>query len=454
VIILLIIFTSNVKKIWYGEFIEDLKPRLKETRYSLYLIRKSPLVVVGILIIIFMVSIALLAPFLATYEGEERVWADTSPVTGGLPPGAPSNDLRKNNEILKPQTTQDIELYPQTINGSFEITEENVETGEPPRVFFGAEVIDTGVDQIPVTIFIAIYEIDLETFETLSESQREQYIVETANATTKVTQYLVLEADPTTYVYVIWFDASQKTNTWSVNIRIILTYKTFYPDHIWGTDNYGGDIYSRVLWGAQEDLRIAISVVIVAVSVGAVIGAASGYFGGVLDELVMRITDIFFAFPGLVLAMAIVMALGERNLSNISVALMITWWPTYARLVRGQVLAEREKLYIEAARSVGATDTRILLVHILPNTIQPLIVQATMDIGSVLLVAAGLAFIGFGPPVGTPEWGLMISSGQDYLLIAPWMTLYPGLAILVTALAFNLVGDGIRDIMDPKLRRR
>ncbi|MHA2144915.1 MAG: ABC transporter permease, partial [Candidatus Thorarchaeota archaeon] len=191
-----------------------------------------------------------------------------------------------------------------------------------------------------------------------------------------------------------------------------------------------------------------------AVSIGAVIGAASGYFGGKLDELVMRITDIFFAFPGLVLAMAIVMALGVRSLGTISIALMITWWPTYARLVRGQVLSEREKLYIEAARSSGASDTRILFSHILPNTIQPVIVQATMDIGSVLLVAAGLAFIGFGPPIGTAEWGMMIARGQEFILSAPWMTLYPGLAILVTALAFNLVGDGIRDIMDPKLRRR
>jgi peptide/nickel transport system permease protein len=168
----------------------------------------------------------------------------------------------------------------------------------------------------------------------------------------------------------------------------------------------------------------------------------------------MRVTDVFFAFPGLILAMAIVMALGERSLDNISLALMITWWPTYARLVRGQVLSEREKLYVEAARSVGASDSRILLFHIIPNTIQPLIVQATMDTGGVLLTAAGLAYIGFGPPAGAAEWGLMISKGQEYLISYPWMSMYPGLAILVTALGFNLVGDGIRDILDPKLRRR
>ena len=453
-VLIISLFTSNVKQYWYREFIEDMKPRLKETRYSLYLIRKSPLVVIGILIIIFMTSIALLAPFIATYDGEERVWADTSPITGGLAPGSPSNDLKKTNEPLIPQTSQDIELYPELITGELDITKENVETGEPPRIFFGAEVVSTGYDEELVIIHIAMYEIDLETFDSLSTSQREPYLVEEANATNKVTQYISLTNTETTYVYAIWFVANQKTDIWSVNIRVILQFTSFYPDHIWGTDNYGQDIYSRVIWGAQEDLRIAISVVIVGVTVGSLIGAASGYFGGKFDELVMRITDIFFAFPGLVLAMAIVMALGERNLANISIALMVTWWPTYARLVRGQVLTEREKLYIEAARSVGATDTRILLVHILPNTVQPLIVQATMDIGSVLLVAAGLAYIGFGPPVGTPEWGLMIATGQDYILIAPWMTLYPGIAILVTAIAFNLVGDGIRDILDPKLRRR
>ena len=226
------------------------------------------------------------------------------------------------------------------------------------------------------------------------------------------------------------------------------------PRHIWGTDDVGGDVYSRILWASQTDLRIAMQVVAVAVILGTIIGASSGYYGGKLDEIVMRITDVFFAFPGLILAMAIVMALGERNLDNISFALMITWWPTYARLVRGQVLSEREKLYVEASRSVGASDSRILFFHIIPNTIQPLIVQSTMDIGSVLLTAAGLSYIGFGAAAGSAEWGLMISQGQNYLLFAPWMSLYPGIAILLSALAFNLVGDGIRDVLDPKLRRR
>jgi peptide/nickel transport system permease protein len=290
----------------------------------------------------------------------------------------------------------------------------------------------------------------------MTPSQRLNYLYDSVSVVnTNLLQYIELPDEVGQYVWELQVDFDgTKTGEWSANTRVVLRFYDNYPVHIWGTDNYGGDIYSRIIWGAQEDLKIALSVVAVALSIGAVIGAASGYYGGKLDELVMRITDIFFAFPGLVLAMAIVMALGVRSLETISIALMITWWPTYARLVRGQVLSEREKLYIEAARSSGASDTRILFSHILPNTIQPVIVQATMDIGSVLLVAAGLAFIGFGPPIGTAEWGMMIARGQNYILSAPWMTLYPGLAILVTALAFNLVGDGIRDILDPKLRRR
>ncbi|MHA2119207.1 MAG: ABC transporter permease, partial [Candidatus Thorarchaeota archaeon] len=158
-------------------------------------------------------------------------------------------------------------------------------------------------------------------------------------------------------------------------------------------------------------------------------------------------------FPGLILAMAIVAALGARSLDNIAVALMVVWWPGYARLVRGQVLLEREKLYVEAARSVGASDFRILVTHMLPNTIQPMIVSATLDLGGVLLTAAGLSFIGFGAEAGSAEWGLMIAQGQEHFQMF-WLVFFPGMAILLASLAFNLIGDGVRDILDPKLRRR
>lgn len=448
---LILMFTPSVRYFWFEEFQEDTKPRIKETRFTLHLIRKSPLVVVGILIISFMVGVAISAPWIATYDGEEMVFADAR-----LPPGSQSNEIKQNylyfiqNMQFNPDIMPDKDYHQELI-----ITQQYLETGVTPEMFIGVSDLITGSDAVSVNVTFRIYSLTLQEYTPMTPTQRLSHLYANVSVVDEnLLRYIELPNEEGVYVWELQFVATQKTTAWTANTRVVLSYSSIYPIHIWGTDNYGGDVYSRIIWGAQEDLRIALSVVLVALSAGAVIGAASGYFGGKFDELVMRVTDIFFAFPGLVLAMAIVMAIGVRSLGTISIALMVTWWPTYARLVRGQVLSEREKLYIEAARSSGASDTRILFSHILPNTIQPVIVQATMDIGSVLLVAAGLAFIGFGPPIGTAEWGMMIARGQNYILSSPWMTLYPGLAILVTALAFNLVGDGIRDIMDPKLRRR
>jgi len=447
---LLLMFLPGVRYYWFAEFVEDTRPRVKETRFTLHLIRKSPLVVAGIIIITFMTGIALAAPWITTYAGDEMVFDDVR-----LPPGSPSADIKQIYQYLFDEKTHNPDVMPDYLYQEIEVTEDNLVTVEIPELFIGVSELTTGTDAVSVNITFRVYSLDLETYDSMTPSQRLSHLYANASVVdASLLEYFQLPDEEGTFVWELQFIAAQKTSTWSCYTRVVLAYFTFYPDHIWGTDNYGGDIYSRIIWGAQEDLRIALSVVLVALAFGAVIGASSGYYGGKLDELVMRVTDIFFAFPGLVLAMAIVMAIGVRSLGTISIALMITWWPTYARLVRGQVLSEREKLYIEAARSSGASDTRILFSHILPNTIQPVIVQATMDFGSVLLVAAGLSFIGFGPPVGTAEWGMMIARGQDFILSSPWMTLYPGLAILVTALAFNLVGDGIRDIMDPKLRRR
>lgn len=453
---LVLIFIPSVRILWFEEFVEDTKPRIKETRFTLHLVRKSPLVVVGILIIVFMVGVAFTAPWIATYEGTAMVFEDAR-----LPPGAESNTIKLNFAYALDDMQFNPDIMPNYYYDEVAITEDHLKTVEIPRMFIGVSDMNTGFDAVSVNITFRIYNLNVTEYDAMTESERLSYlyaddsvISNTSVNRDNLLRYINLNNETGVYVWELQFTASQKTTEWSVNTRVGISYYSIYPIHIWGTDNYGGDIYSRIIWGAQEDLKISLSVVAVAVTIGAVVGAVSGYYGGKFDELVMRVTDIFFAFPGLVLAMAIVMALGTRSLETISIALMITWWPTYARLVRAQVLTEREKLYIEASRSSGASDTRILVSHILPNTIQPVIVQATMDIGSVLLVAAGLAFIGFGPPVGTAEWGMMIAVGQDYILSSPWMTLYPGLAILVTALAFNLVGDGIRDIMDPKLRRR
>jgi peptide/nickel transport system permease protein len=219
-----------------------------------------------------------------------------------------------------------------------------------------------------------------------------------------------------------------------------------------GTDTTGGDIYSRVMWAARLDLSIALTVVASAIMIGSVLGAVSGFMGRAFDEALMRVTDVFLAFPALILAMAVAAALG-RNLTNLTIALMVVWWPTYARLIRGQVLAEKERLYVDAAKAVGAGPVRIIFRHVLPNSIFPVIVQATLDMGGVILTAAGLSFIGFGAGAGVAEWGLMIADGRSYLFQSPWIATFPGLAILFSSLGLNLIGDGLRDVLDPRLRR-
>lgn len=222
-------------------------------------------------------------------------------------------------------------------------------------------------------------------------------------------------------------------------------------EHIFGTDHYGRDIFSRMLVGSRLTLGVSLSAVIVGAALGTVLGLLAGYYGGIIETLVMRGSDVLFSFPDILLAIAIVAILGP-GIINVLIAVMVFTIPSFARIMRSATLAVKGSLYVEVAQSLGCKDGRLLFVHIFPGTIQSLIVNFTMRIGSAIMAAASLSFLGFGANVTEPEWGAMLSQGRNYIGIASHMVYFPGLVIFVTVLAFNLFGDGLRDTLDPKIK--
>ena len=223
------------------------------------------------------------------------------------------------------------------------------------------------------------------------------------------------------------------------------------PSHLLGTDELGRDLFSRVLWGARVSLPVAFVAVAVGLVAGGVIGLISGYFGGVFDLLLMRLIDALLAFPALILAIAIVAALGP-DLRNAMIAIGIVAIPVYARLVRALVLQLKQMEFIAATRSLGATPMRIILRHLIPNLLNPVIVQVSLSAGFAILAEATLSFLGLGAQVPTPDWGQMINTGATFLANDPWLAIVPGAAISVTVFSFNLLGDSLRDALDPRLR--
>jgi peptide/nickel transport system permease protein len=219
--------------------------------------------------------------------------------------------------------------------------------------------------------------------------------------------------------------------------------------HLFGPDQVGRDVFSRVVYGARISPVIALVVLLLACAAGIPLGVAAGYFGGATDEVIMRVTDVFLAFPSLLLALAFVAVL-PASLTVVTIAIAITWWPWYARLIRGQAASVAGRPYVEACRALGIPRWRILLRHVLPNSVTPLIVQVSLDAGGVILTISALSFLGLGAQDPVPEWGLMVAEGDNYFTTAWWLVTFPGLAILVTALAFNLLGDGLRDALDPR----
>jgi peptide/nickel transport system permease protein len=219
--------------------------------------------------------------------------------------------------------------------------------------------------------------------------------------------------------------------------------------HLFGTDQVGRDVFSRVLYGARVSPLVALFVLVIACAVGIPLGVIAGYFGGVVDEVIMRITDVFLAFPSLLLALAFAAVL-PPSLTSLTIAIAITWWPWYTRLIRGQAASVAGRPYVESCRALGIPTWRILLRHVLPNSVTPLIVQVSLDVGGVILTASALSFLGLGAQDPTPDWGLMVAEGENYFTTQWWLVTFPGLAILLTALAFNLLGDGTRDVLDPR----
>jgi peptide/nickel transport system permease protein len=253
------------------------------------------------------------------------------------------------------------------------------------------------------------------------------------------------------FLMVIFADVLYDYN--SVVIKQNIPERLQHPSlkHPFGTDELGRDILARIVHGGRMSLSISLVSVAFALLIGGSLGAITGYFGGRIDMVIMRIMDIFLAIPATLLAITIVAALGPSAI-NLVIALAVSSVPTFSRIVRGSVLMVRDVEFVEAAKAIGATDRTIILEHILPNSFAPVLVQTTLSVAVMILTTAGLSFLGLGVQVPTPEWGFMLSSGRTYIRDHSYMTLFPGLAIMVTILSLNLLGDGLRDALDPRLK--
>lgn len=457
--------------------IESLRPHLREYRYRLHLIRGSALAMVGLGIVLFFVFLALFGPLISPvdyeYDAEEKnspPWSQVAIRLNGsaLDISGPwigtAQYLRGWDELQRTgdPTTKGLGLYVRsdTVGNVLEmrrfgfvpktddityvgvLIQANSTEGAAGSYLNLSVTWDNGVTwSAPQATPLRFSDFDGAwfTYEFTDATDWNASSLTDANFAVRA----VHEVDPPFAPGPIGIDV----------VAVVVRYNG--PFHALGSTTDGEDVLAGLLMGAPISMRIGIIVVVSATLIGSLLGALAGYFGGALDEIVMRVTDVFLSIPGLILAMAVAAAIG-RSLDNVMIALIVVYWPPYTRLVRGQTLSIRENTYIEAARASGASEMRVVTRHVMPNVLSPIIVQASLDMGSVVLVAAGLSFLGLGAQPGTPEWGLMVSRGFSFFPPAGqnwWQVTFSGFFIFMFVLGFNLFGDAMRDILDPRIRR-
>ncbi len=442
------------------EILGEARPRMKEFRYSLHLIRKSVLTMAGLVIVIVYLGIAIFGPYVAPFvysasfyekhvpPGQGAVDTETSPATGFITTSwtnasaAFASDGNYASSAALGDTLTLTGLVPLWVfnSGSVGAVDVGVRYYSPEAHSVSVAVSwDNGADWSPAQV---------APYKTLDDGKL--WFLSFANDHAWTPQELSANH---TWVRLAHVQASGPANG-TLYVDYVQLRATFVgPVHPWGTNELGEDMLSGILFGTGTDIRIGVLVVFGSVAIGVVLGVFSGYLGRGVDEIIMRITDMFLAVPGLILALAFAAVLG-RSLDNILIALMLVSWPGYTRLIRGQVLSVREVSYVEAARAVGARTRRIVMRHILPNVVSVVIVAATLDLGTIVISTAALSFLGLGAQPYEPEWGIMIARGYQYMLSGFWWEYVPpGIAILLFVLAFNLFGDGLRDMLDPRLRR-
>lgn len=455
----------------YREFMENHQEQFKEWRVGFKIVWRNPLMKIGIILMLSLIFIAIFAPWISPYP-EDAMTVGTS--YGQIGNTTVYATFKAVGSVFI-GSYEEWKFFPSG-EGSATVT-----VGNASMTMVAdnkSEYIINVADNTPVsarmnvTVFIEIKNVttlyvnltDVESDVISPNQQFPTYLnirgrknVTLPNTTTNVSvawttlisidassNYVKVDASTTVNVIII---SESKMGQIGVNFWRAPSWK-----HPFGTDYYDRDIMSRVFFGTRIALFVAVIVVALSMLIGVPLGAFAGYYGGIIDEVIMRITDIFLAFPALLLAMVLSVTLGP-NLMNAMFAIAIAWWPWYTRIMRNMVLSLRERPYVMAAKAAGIKNMSIIAKFILPNSLAPIIVQATLDMGTVILAEAALAFLGLGAKPPTPDWGLMISQEATYITQGIWWpSVFPGIFIFLTVISFNLIGDALREFLDPKVR--